>query len=77
MREIKSSTFVDDFDPFTAPLSRREREKKNSASSERRGRKDSASRAGRGRKRQFLSRRDRDLREEICSALVFRPRAGD
>ena len=34
MREIKSSTFVDDFDPLTPTLSRREREKKNSASSE-------------------------------------------
>jgi hypothetical protein len=77
MREIKSRTFVDDFDPLTPTLSRREREKKNSASSERKGRKDSASPAGRGRKRQSLSRRDRDLREEICSALVFRPRAGD
>jgi hypothetical protein len=35
MREIKSSTFADDFDTLTSTLSRREREKKNSASSER------------------------------------------
>jgi hypothetical protein len=60
MRQIKSSTFADDFDLLTPTLSRREREKKKSASYERRGRKDSASPTGRGRKRQFLSRRDRN-----------------
>jgi hypothetical protein len=52
MRQIKSSTFADDFDLLTPTLSRREREKKKSASYERRGRKDSASPTGRGRKRQ-------------------------